>query len=184
MSFEEKDLLWESKAKEPIMIRVVNMSQIDFDRWATINEEKTLHFDFWLINGKRVEIKTRRYESAIKKKYFRNKDILIETLSCVERKTLGWIYTTIADYLAYAFVDNKWQIRRFYLFYFPVLKKWWMKEGRFKDYQKAFGKTYGVTELLYRTENETVPVKDIPYDCFLYHPDYGNLDYSTGYKID
>lgn len=151
---------------------IVKTTQTGFHRWATFEEETTLHFDAVMEDGEKYELKNRR------QKYFNKKDILIETLSSIERKTLGWIYTTKAEKLAYAFVEIP-NVTRGYIFHFPILKSWWRNTGIFNEYQIKHGKT----GKLYKTENKVVPLKDIPFEALYYHPDYGLLDHGSGYKI-
>ncbi len=168
------DLRWEQNVRPAMIGWIARTMNIGFDRWATLEEETEEHFDALMLNGVKVEIKSRRGGKVI------YNDILIETKSCEERDTPGWIYTTQADYLAYAFVDEAThKILKGYLIHFSKLKEWWMKIGRYHEYDIR----KGTTGKLYHTVNRAVPEKDFPLDLFYYHPTYGVLDHSSHHKI-
>lgn len=171
--FKEEDLAWEGKAREGVMDWLVKTTPLGFDRWATLEEERDQHFDA-IMNGERVEIKVRR------PKYRKKRDILIEVISNVARKTPGWIHTTKAKYLVYVFMGRNYQVSRGYILHFHDLKEWWNNEGRLNQYETITGKT----EDMYETDNRAVPLKAIPLEIFYYHQDYGLLDYQEGYKIE
>lgn len=175
MTFNDhEDLLWEKATREAVLLWAVRILDVGADRWATLQEELAEHFDVLMVDGSRLELKIRR------SKYVNKKDILIETESCVEKRTLGWIYTTQANFLVYAFVTPGREVLKGYIFDFPELQAWWIKEGTRTNYENKYGKTGD----LYTTKNCVVPLGDLPLEVFAYHPDYGRTDYRTGYKIE
>ena len=86
---------------------------------------------------------------------YREKDILLETISIDYNNTPGWLYTSKADCLIYAFVnkfDNKLWIYKFPL---QQLRKWFIIEkDKYKNFKTA--KNNG-----YNTISVVVPIKDI-----------------------
>lgn len=164
-----KDLTWEKKANIVSMHWIIKVSGHLFHRWATLKENREEHFDALMEGNIRYELKNRRKDYG---------DILVETLSCKERGTPGWIYNTQTDYLAYTVVTKERQVAKGYIFIFPRFQKWWNEEGVYNHYEPK----RHVGEL-YTTKNRAVPPKDIPLDCFYYHPEYGLLS-DKGYKID
>lgn len=118
---------------------------------ATIEEQIEKHIDFhgylWG-EPKTFEAKIRRRDYG---------DLLIETFSNAERRTLGWIQTSQADILAYFFVEKRGVIKGG-LFDLPKIREWWNKDGQFV----AWPKYYGMTENLYHTENRAVPISTLP----------------------
>lgn len=162
-----EDLNWQEKAKSEVMYWFVRTTDIGFDRWAVLEEETKQHFDALMIDGIRVEIKARRG------KYVNFRDILVETHSCEERDTPGWIYTTQAEYLAYAFVDEKTrEILRGSVLHFPKLLNWWINVGRNNQYEIK----RGTTGKLYHTVNRVIPEGDLPLELFYYHPKHGLIN--------
>ena len=120
---------------------------------ASDQEQQEHHFDFYgYLYGERTT-----FEAKIRSKIY--EDLLIETLSCIEKKTLGWIYLSEAKHLIYSIIENK-KIQRLSMYALPKLREWWVTVGSYKIYKKFYGKT----GTLYSTENYAVTLRDIPRD--------------------
>jgi hypothetical protein len=89
-------------------------------------------------------------------------DILIEYLSNKQRGTLGWIYTSEADWLSYVKQPNN----SIEVFIFPMqdLKRWFILN---KDKYKDIESTTLLTSSYYNTLNKAVPLKDSYFQRFL-----------------
>lgn len=124
---------------------------------ATYAEQTQKHIDFHgMLYG---EPKT--FEAKIR--YTDYGDLLVETLSNTETKSLGWIYTTQADYLIYAVLENS-TVKKLFIINLPYLKEWWNRQGRYSKYTTH----YGETDNLYKTENKAVPISDLPKEIVLF----------------
>lgn len=126
---------------------------------ATEYEQREQHFDFHgYLYGELTtfEAKTRRQDFP---------DLLIETLSCIERKTPGWIYTTQAKILVYTLLlDNV--LKKIWLLNFPKLYNWWLKEG--SHHRIEANLVIGRTDNLYRTENYAIRWEYLPRDIIMF----------------
>jgi len=111
---------------------------------------------------------THTFENKIRYKEY--DDVLIETISNMNKLSPGWIYASEADYLNYVFLDNG-IVKKGYIFDLPKLQEWWNRYGKNVKYQIHYGKTSD----LYKTQNVAVPEKHIPLSCVIYHPIYGLL---------
>lgn len=151
----------EDLAKERLDIEVLKdwlQRRLDVEAITEATAEEQIENDIDFHGYLWSEPKT--FEAKIRKGNY--DDLLIETLSNSERGTLGWIYTSQADILAYFFVE-KATVLRGLLIYLAKLKDWWTKEGKLFDWPKY----YGTTGTLYHTENRAVPISAIPADCIL-----------------
>lgn len=96
-------------------------------------------------------------------------DILLETISNMERDTLGWIYKSKATVLVYVFYINGKLHSRRYVMWLPKLRRWWEKNKAkyLKDprSEKLAGNPPENPE--YHTLSYAVPETDIPRHVFL-----------------
>jgi len=113
-----------------------------------------------------VEVKVRNYETL------RFNDILIETVSVVERNVPGWIYTSKAELLYYCFFEEGKPLVRAIL-HMPHLQGWW-KNVRQQLYVEQ--ETY--TEDGWHTRFRSVPWRDIP--DYIYHRRLGRTSWVVG----
>lgn len=111
------------------------------------------------------------FEQKIRYKYY--DDIAVEVVSCIERKTPGWIYRSKADILVYVFFING--IMKGDIIDMSDLQIWWDTTGKYLCYEEKTAPTYGRDRktILYHTLNRMVPCKRIPYSFFYYHRDHG-----------
>ena len=137
---------------------------------ATLKEQKEDDIDLHVLTPTENEV---TFEVKIRYTYY--EDLLIETLSCIEKKTQGWIYKSKADYLAYVFLlPNKPVIGD--VIDLPKLNKWWCKQGVYVGYPPKKGTTKTNNgAVLYQTQNRAVPLRHIPFQLFHAHRNY---DYS------
>jgi hypothetical protein len=113
----------------------------------------------------RIECKIRS------EKYADTGDILIETKSNVERKTLGWIYTSKADLLAYLWPTSNGV--EGYVINLPKLQNWWkLNKHRYPNYILAPNPP---GKPIYHTKCHPIPVTDLPKELFIYLPDLTTL---------
>jgi hypothetical protein len=133
-------------------------------REASEYAQRELDIDFYAYAGD-MQLS---FENKIRKTEY--DDVLIETISNMNKLTHGWIHTSKADYLIYVFVIDK-TIKKGYIFDLHKLRDWWFNQGRYIKYPIF----YGETPRLYKTQNVAVPEKDIPLNCVIYHPIYGLL---------
>lgn len=134
---------------------------------ATIKEQKEDDIDLHALTPTENEV-----TFEVKIRYKKYEDLLIETLSCIEKKTSGWIYKSKADYLAYVFiVPNKPIIGD--VIDLPGLNKWWYKQGVYVGYPLKEGTTKTDNgAVLYKTQNRAVPIRHIPFHLFHAHRNY------------
>lgn len=155
MLFSEK-LAWERRRMESVRDMLLN-NGFEEVKEATLAEQKVEHIDFVTVTaGKKrtVEVKNRAADYG---------DLLIETLSNVERKTLGWIFTCRADYLAYVVFEQD-ILKKGKLLNRPRLRDWWIQTGAEMNYPRFYGRTGD----LYETENRAVPWKDLPKEATIF----------------
>lgn len=89
-------------------------------------------------------------------------DIAIETISNVERNTVGYIDKSQAIFLAYVFyIDGK--LHPHFLMYLPKLREWFLKN---KHRYKPKYAPNPPEKPVYYTEFYPVPIKDIPPEVF------------------
>lgn len=85
-------------------------------------------------------------------------NLFLETWSNLPRRTLGWMYTSHADWLFYFFADT----RDLYVIDFPALWQWAFgvgeKEGAIYKYAEKTQSRYNQTNL---TKGRVVPIADI-----------------------
>lgn len=113
-----------------------------------------------LLSNQSVEfdVKSRDYG------YYRWKDILVETVSVVEKQKEGWIYYTRSDYIVYVwFNQSKTKFIDGYLIYLPCFKPFFEKNIlTFRQPSDAASRRNG---LVWHTQNRIVPINKIPTDC-------------------
>ena len=92
-------------------------------------------------------------------------NFFLETLSVVSNNTLGWMYTSRADYLFYFFLNDYRDEE--YLFHMPSLKEWFHRMlGKYPadafDQWKKYGRTYDdYGNLKYKTQGLCFPIKAV-----------------------
>lgn len=155
-------LAWERRMIGDVRNTLLN-NGFEVVKDATLREQKEEHIDFVTITaGERrtveVKIRTADYD-----------DLLVETWANTERKTLGWIFTCKADYLAYV-VFKQESLDKGKLLNMKRLREWWNRQGVDMDYPCFYGRTDG----LYETENRAVPWNDLPKDVVIF--DFWRLD--------
>jgi len=130
---------------------------------SSLSQQKYMDID--LIAEKNLE----PIPIEVKIRYEDYGDFLLETVSNTSTHSLGWIYATKAELLAYVVVDRlEREVRKGYILNVKELRKWWIKEGRYLVFPKKYGKTDG----LYETLNYAIPWKKIPLNIFIYAPNY------------
>jgi len=131
---------------------------------STPTQQKEEDIDLWV----KCNNKTKSVEVKLRRKEY--KDILLETISNITKKTPGWLYKSNADYLAYLFcIDGK--ITKGYVGDMKTISYWYQGEGIYKGYPIK----YGNTAIGYKTQNRAVPENHIPFEAWIYHPQYGLL---------
>lgn len=89
-------------------------------------------------------------------------DLLVEYLSCQERGTLGWVYTSKADWLAYV----RQPLGRLDVLILPMsqLHDWFVP--RMAKYRDKSAKTRLSDGTIYTTVNKVVPLADPDFQSF------------------
>jgi hypothetical protein len=89
-----------------------------FGKCAEHTKKQLNGIDF-SIPYKNFEIKTREF------KYYKYKDIVLETVSKIETNKLGWFYTSTADVIIYLWLtENRTKIQDAYLLILEELRKY------------------------------------------------------------
>lgn len=146
---------WEKKLMEKVAKIVIDYEIKHFDN----NMEKQRQGIDGLISFKdgNVEIKTRDFSA------YKYKDILLETISIIERKKLGWFYTSQATAILYVWLNKtKTNLVDGYLIWIqnPILRGWF-KNNKHK-FQKKLARTTTQNGETWSTENRAVPIKAFP----------------------
>jgi len=137
---------------------------------ANIKEQKEDDIDLHALTITGNEV---TFEVKIRHKVY--EDLLIETRSCIKENTLGWIFKSKADYLAYAFLISNKQIFGDVID-LPSLNSWWCKQGVYYGYPIKDGTTETQNgTVLYKTRNRAVPIRHIPFNLFHAHRQYDYL---------
>lgn len=101
---------------------------------------------------------TRKRSVELKAEQRYTQNLFLETWSNLPAFTLGWMYTSTADLLAYYFCDNQ----QLYVFPLPELKRWAFgvgeKEGQIYKYREATQNRYNQINL---TRGRIVPINAI-----------------------
>lgn len=101
-----------------------------------------------LKNGDIIKI-----EEKIRDRKYKNKDIVIEEQSNVEKQTHGWIYYSESDYIAYSWFVNG--LSKILIIDMKKLKEWYLKNK--EKYKLVFTETNN----LYHTSFRIIPIEDI-----------------------
>ena len=146
------------------------LKHLDFEHHA---QEQKHGIDMILMNKKpKIDIKTRQYQ------YHKFGDILLETISVIEKNKEGWLYYTDADLICYVWenesrnnlIDGYWLI-------IQPLKEWF--KGKENKYPKKIAESIR-EDLIWHTENRAVPIKDIPKEyIYRFNPRLNNAEQLT-----
>jgi hypothetical protein len=92
-------------------------------------------------------------------------DIAVETASNSERGTPGWIHTSRADWLVYAFLRRNGELGRVYVLDMKELRRWFLEnEHRYPTLRAP----NPPDNPRYHTLFKPVPIRDIPEFLFLF----------------
>jgi hypothetical protein len=101
-------------------------------------------------------------EVKVRKKYY--PDLAIETFSCLERKTQGYIDKSQAQFLAYVYLENAKVHSESFVVSLPNLKRWFYLNKN--KYTPKLAPNPPENPL-YHTQFYPVPLQDIPISFFM-----------------
>lgn len=146
---------WEEKLKIKIghIRQVQEIKQIDYSKNPEL-QKKGVDLRLKTVNED-IDIKTREFYS------YKWKDILLETLSVVEKDILGWFYTTQAHIISYVWLNESKTnlIDGYLIFITPQLRKWFDQNKHRFRIKIAHSNNDGE---IWSTENYAVPISAFP----------------------
>jgi len=106
----------------------------------------------------KIDPKTRGYFA------YKYNDVLIETLSVIEQKKLGWWYTTEADIIAYVWKNPSGTnlIDGYFIFVQDKNLRSWFEQYKIQHLEKRRIASSERNGSIWHTENFAVPIKDFP----------------------
>lgn len=169
--FQEK-LEEGNKAEKILMKKLVNIlfatsvQQIgwDADNILTMNLQRRGIDGLVRIRELKCQVKTRSFF------YHQFEDILIETVSVMERNKPGWFYTCKADFIAYVWKDKygDYFMDGYFIFIQNPLLRPWFEENK-KNYRRKIAESVDQnTGEVWHTANRVVPIKDFPKGTILH----------------
>lgn len=85
-------------------------------------------------------------------------DLIVETYSCFERKTLGNLYVSQAFFYAYIIIEDS-KLKKAYIIHMPSLRTWFDKSKQ--KYKPRYAPN-PPDQPVYNTEFYPIPLADIP----------------------
>jgi len=153
----KQGLKWERKLMEKVADLVISYEIKHFNN--DMNKQRQGIDGLISFKDASVEIKTRDFSA------FKYKDILLETISIIERNKLGWFYTSKATAVLYVWLNQtKTNFIDGYIIWIqtPKLRKWF--ELNKHKFSKKIAKTRTEDGNYWHTENRAVPIKSFPKD--------------------
>jgi len=150
---------WEKKLA-PILERFIFTYKAKIMNFSTIEgrEKQRKGVDIELVSEEPdIEVKTRH------NKYYKNKDILLETVSVIHQNILGWVYTSEADVIAYCWeTENKTNLEPIgYLILLQKLRKTdWFKTIENRGVPTKVGSCKN--GLYWESYGRAIPINDFP----------------------